>query len=225
MALAKELMGTSILQEKQPSFTNSKALKPMHHNHVSISENGSFRIRTKKVVVVKSAISEDIAKFVTKSGEKDSKKVSFKVRGVLTVRNKVQEDFKETLVKKIDAFADQLIGRNVVLELFSLDIDPKTKAPKKSKEAVLKDWSQKANLKSEKVNYTSDISVESDFGVPGAITITNKHQKEFYLESITIEGFACGPVYFPCNSWVQSVNDHAEPRIFFSYQVNIVFLI
>ncbi|GJU99136.1 hypothetical protein Tco_1328407 [Tanacetum coccineum] len=97
-------MGTSILQEKQPSFHNS--LKPMHHhhNHVSISENGSFRIRT-KVVVVKSAISEDIAKFVTKS-EKDSKKVSFKVRGVLTARNKVQEDFKETLVKKIDAFAD-----------------------------------------------------------------------------------------------------------------------
>ncbi|GJS67054.1 linoleate 13S-lipoxygenase 3-1, chloroplastic-like protein [Tanacetum coccineum] len=216
MALAKELIGTSILQEKQPSFTSSKALKPMHQNHVSISENGSFRIRTKKVVV-KSAISKDIAKFVTKS-EKDSKKVSFKVRGVLTVRNKVQEDFKETLVKKIDAFADELIGRNVVLEFFSLDIDPKTKAPKKSKEAVLKDWSQKANLKSEKVNYTSDILVESDFGVPGAITITNKHQKEFYLESITIEGFACGPVYFPCNSWVQSVNDHAEPRIFFSNQ-------
>ncbi|GKB94616.1 hypothetical protein Tco_0980753 [Tanacetum coccineum] len=104
MALAKELMGTSILQEKQPSFTSSKALKPMHQNHVPISENGSFRIRT-KVVVVKSAISEDIAKFVTKS-EKDSKKVSFKVRGVLTARNKVQEDFKETLVKKIDAFAD-----------------------------------------------------------------------------------------------------------------------
>ncbi|GKC61125.1 hypothetical protein Tco_1088723, partial [Tanacetum coccineum] len=115
-------MGTSILQENQPSFTKSKALKPMHHhNHVSISQNGSFRIRT-KVVVVKSAISEDIAKFI--KSEKDSKKVSFKVRGVLTVRNKVQEDFKGTLVKKIDAFADQLIGRNVVLELFSLDIDP-----------------------------------------------------------------------------------------------------
>ncbi|GJS46918.1 hypothetical protein Tco_0597039, partial [Tanacetum coccineum] len=121
MALAKELMGTSILQENQPSFHNS--VKPMHHhNHVSIPENGSFRIRT-KAVVVKSTIIEDIAKFVTKS-EKDSKKVSFKVRVVLTVRNKVQEDFKETLVKKIDAFADQLIGRNVVLELFSLDIDP-----------------------------------------------------------------------------------------------------
>nr|GEZ84837.1 linoleate 13S-lipoxygenase 3-1, chloroplastic [Tanacetum cinerariifolium] len=87
MALAKELMGTSVLQEKQPSFHNSLK-KPMHHhNHVSISENESFRIRTKKLVMV-------------------------------------QEDFKETLVKKIDAFADQLIGRNVVLELFSLDVDP-----------------------------------------------------------------------------------------------------
>ncbi|GJT95372.1 hypothetical protein Tco_1090890, partial [Tanacetum coccineum] len=71
MALAKELMGTSILQEKQPSFINSKVLKPMQHNHAPISENGSFRIRT-KVVVVKSAISEDIAKFV--KSEKDSKK-------------------------------------------------------------------------------------------------------------------------------------------------------
>ncbi|GKE15810.1 hypothetical protein Tco_1423387, partial [Tanacetum coccineum] len=42
----------------------------------------------------------------------------------LSLLDKVQEDFKETLVKKIDAFADELIGRNVVLELFSLDIDP-----------------------------------------------------------------------------------------------------
>nr|GEX97966.1 linoleate 13S-lipoxygenase 3-1, chloroplastic-like [Tanacetum cinerariifolium] len=48
----------------------------------------------------------------------------FKVRGVFTVRNKVHEDFKETLVRKIDTFTDQLIGRNVVLELFSLDVDP-----------------------------------------------------------------------------------------------------
>ncbi|GJV99382.1 lipoxygenase 1, chloroplastic [Tanacetum coccineum] len=45
-----------------------------------------------------------------------------------------------------------------------LACDKETRAPKKSKEAVLKDWSQKANLKSEKVNYTSDILVESDFG-------------------------------------------------------------
>ncbi|KAI3730050.1 hypothetical protein L6452_18726 [Arctium lappa] len=51
------------------------------------------------------------------------KVVTFKVRALLIVRNKNQEDFKEEIVKKFDAFADQ-IGRNVVLELYSTDIDP-----------------------------------------------------------------------------------------------------
>ncbi|XP_076891180.1 lipoxygenase 1, chloroplastic-like [Bidens hawaiensis] len=208
MALVKEIMGCSI------TVKPLSPLKPTnHHNHNHNHNHNQLRVNTRtRVRVVKAAISEDIAKLV-----KPEKAVTFKVRAVLTVRNKHQEDFKDTLVKKIDAFADQ-IGRNVVLQLYSNDIDPKTRAPKKSKEAVLKDWKQKSNLKSEKVNYTSDILVDSDFGIPGAITITNKHQKEFYLESITIEGFACGPVYFLCNSWVQSTTDHPDPRIFFSNQ-------
>ncbi|KVH97896.1 Lipase/lipooxygenase, PLAT/LH2, partial [Cynara cardunculus var. scolymus] len=222
MALVKEIMGSS-MTEKSP-FLASNVLKTINHNQnqlylnplfVPIDNSRSAQFRKKiprRTPVVVAAISEDLAKFV-----KAEKAVTFKVRAVLTVRNKNQEDFKEAIVKKFDAFADQ-IGRNVVLELYSTDIDPKTRAPKKSKESVLKDWSQKSNLKSEKVNYTSDILVDSDFGIPGAITITNKHQKEFFLESITIEGFACGPVYFPCSSWVQSTNDHPKPRIFFSNQ-------
>ena len=84
---------------------------------------------------------------------------------------------------------------------------------------MLKDWSKKANVKGERVHYTAEFIVDSNFGVPGAITVTNKHQKEFFLESITIEGFACGPVHFPCNSWVQSKKDHPGKRIFFSNQV------
>ncbi|KAK1436906.1 hypothetical protein QVD17_02690 [Tagetes erecta] len=212
MALVKQIMGCSIT-EKSP-FVSSNELKSINYNQNQLCVNprrSIDSIRT-KISPVKAAISDDLAKFV-----KAEKGVTFKVRAVLTVRNKHQEDFKETIVKKIDAFADQ-IGRNVVIALHSTDIDPKTKVAKKSKESVLKDWSQKSNLKSEKVNYTSDILVDSDFGLPGAITIVNKHQKEFYLESITIEGFACGPVHFPCNSWVQSTNDHPNPRIFFSNQ-------
>ncbi|XP_076885001.1 lipoxygenase 1, chloroplastic isoform X1 [Bidens hawaiensis] len=160
--------------------------------------------RLRKPVVV-AAISEELVKVVRA------------VRGVLTVRNKSKEDVKETVLRKLDAFADQ-IGRNVVVQLYSNEIDPKTRAPKKSNEAVLKDWSKRSNLKTERVNYTADIMVDSEFGIPGAITITNKHQKEFFLESITIEGFACGPVHFPCNSWVQSTKDHSKPRVFFSNQ-------
>ena len=59
---------------------------------------------------------------------------------------------------------------------------------------------------------TAEFTVDSAFGSPGAITVTNKHQKEFFLESITIEGFACGPVHFPCNSWVQSQKDHPSKK-------------
>lgn len=64
--------------------------------------------------------------------------------------------------------------------------------------------------------------MDSDFGIPGAITLTNKHQQEFFMESITIEGFACGPVHFPCNSWVQPRKDHPGKRIFFSNKVKIL---
>lgn len=106
----------------------------------------------------------------------------------------------------------------MIFSLFFCD-KLETKAPKKSKEAVLKDWSKKSNLKTERVNYTAEFMVDSNFGIPGAITVANKHQKEFFLESITIEGFACGPVHFPCNSWVQPKKDLPGKRIFFTNKV------
>lgn len=94
-----------------------------------------------------------------------------------------------------------------------------TNAPKKSNEAVLKDWSKKTNVKAERVNYTAEFLLTSDFGEPGAITIVNKHQQEFFLETITLEQFASDPIHFPCNSWVQSRKDHPAKRIFFSNKV------
>jgi lipoxygenase len=99
-----------------------------------------------------------------------------------------------------------------------------TKAPKRSNEAGLRDWSKKSNVKAERVNYTAEFMVNSSFGVPGAITVSNNHQREFFLETITIEGFACGPVHFFCNSWVQSRKDHPVKRILFSNKVDFLFL-
>ncbi|KAM0031937.1 Lipoxygenase 1 [Helianthus debilis subsp. tardiflorus] len=218
-SLAKDIISASSMVDNKSSFFGSNVINQnlgrLCVNPVLIPLDRKRRLRkgvrtTTSVVVA--AISEDLVKLV-----RVEKPVSFKVRAVLTVRNKVKEDLTETIVRKLDAFADQ-IGRNVVLELHSNDIDPKTRAPKKSKEAPLKDWSKKSNLKTERVNYTADILVDSEFGIPGAIAITNNHQKEFFLESIIIEGFACGPVHFPCNSWVQSYKDYSKPRVFFSNQ-------
>ncbi|XP_059303012.1 linoleate 13S-lipoxygenase 3-1, chloroplastic [Lycium ferocissimum] len=218
MALAKEIMGISLL-EKSSSFVNSSKVllnsnfyQKENQNQVWVNR-GRRNLRTTKALRRSpiAAISENLIKVVPE------KAVKFKVRAVVTVRNKNKEDLKETLVKHLDAFTDK-IGRNVALELISTDIDPNTKGPKKSNPAVLKDWSKKSNLKTERVNYTAEFVVDSNFGTPGAITVTNKHQQEFFLESITIEGFACGPIHFPCNSWVQPKKDHPGKRIFFSNQ-------
>ncbi|KAL8043450.1 hypothetical protein ABFX02_09G120700 [Erythranthe guttata] len=212
MALVREIMGSSVM-EKSP-FLTTRVLFSQQKNRVFLPFHGkNVQQRGLKSTTPVAAISEglDLVKVVPE------KAVKFKVRAVLTVRNKNKEDFKDTLVKHLDAFTDK-IGKNVVLQLISTDIDPKTKAPMKSSEAKLKDWSKKANLKTERVNYTAEFTVDTNFGTPGAITVCNNHQQEFFLESITIEGFACGPLHFPCNSWVQSKKDHPGKRIFFSNQ-------
>lgn len=63
------------------------------------------------------AISENLVKPIVE------KPVKFKVRAVVTVRKKHKEDLRETIVKHLDALSDK-IGRNVVLELVSSDLDP-----------------------------------------------------------------------------------------------------
>lgn len=228
MALTKQIMGSSLLERSMfvPSSSPSSLLNQTRFL-VPLENKRVFGVKRAAKFPV-AAISEDLMKGSSSSSSSSSstsspssssvsteKPVKFKVRAVITVRNKIKEDFKETIVKHIDALTDR-IGRNVVFELVSTEIDPKTKAAKKTNEAVLKDWSKKSNLKTERVNYTAEFIVDSSFGEPGAITVTNKHQKEFYLESITIEGFASGPVHFPCNSWVQARKDHPGKRIFFS---------
>ncbi|GER28382.1 lipoxygenase [Striga asiatica] len=218
MALAREIMGFSLIERSSFLDASSSRLLLNRPKNRFFVPRGGRRVqpvvnRAVKGTTPVAAIIEDLdlVKVVPE------KAVKFKVRAVVTVRNKNKEDFNEALVKHLDSFADK-IGRNVVLELISNDIDPKTKAPKKSNEAILKDWSKKSNLKTERVNYTAEFVVDSNFGVPGAITVANKHQQEFFIESITIEGFACGPVHFPCNSWVQPKKYHPGKRIFFSNQ-------
>ncbi|OIT40090.1 linoleate 13s-lipoxygenase 3-1, chloroplastic [Nicotiana attenuata] len=191
-------MGISLV-EKSSLISSSKVfLHPNFYqkeNQLCVGRQfqGRRNLRTRRVLrqSLIAAISENLIKVVPE------KAVKFKVRAVVTVRNKNNEDLKETIVKHLDAFTDKF-GRNVSLELISTDIDPNTKGPKKSNQAVLKDWSKKSNLKTERVNYTAEFVVDSNFGTPSAITVTNKHQQEFFLESITIEGFACGPVHCPC---------------------------
>ncbi|QCE13407.1 linoleate 13S-lipoxygenase 3-1, chloroplastic-like [Vigna unguiculata] len=200
-ASSKLLLQNNTFRHNQPLF----GLNPISLPFQNTTRGTRLRREARFPVA---AISQDFMKTTLRVHAE--KPVQFKVRAVVTVRNKIREDFKETMLKHLDAITDRIGTRNVVLELISTDIDPKTKSPKKSNKAALKDWSKKSSVKAERVNYTAEFIVDSNFGVPGAIAVTNKHQREFFLESIVIEGFVSGAVHFPCNSWVQG------ERIFFS---------
>ncbi|XP_047173767.1 linoleate 13S-lipoxygenase 3-1, chloroplastic-like [Vigna umbellata] len=200
-ASSKPLLHNNTFQHNQPLFGLNPISFPFHN-----TTRGTRLRRGPRFPVA--AISQDFIKTTLRVHAE--KPVQFKVRAVVTVRNKIRENFRETMLKHLDAISDSIGTRNVVLELIGTDIDPKRKSPKKSNKAALKNWSKKSSVKAERVNYTAEFIVDSDFGVPGAIAVTNKHQREFFLESIVIEGFVSGAVHFPCNSWVQG------ERIFFS---------
>ncbi|RWW51897.1 hypothetical protein BHE74_00041725, partial [Ensete ventricosum] len=158
--------------------------------------------------------------------EAEEKPVWFKVRAAVTVRRRKQEDLKERIASQLDAFLDKM-GKNVVMELLSTEMNPsrpilpcpllltETGKPKTSNRAAITGWFEKKNTKAERVVYTAEFAVDSSFGEPGAITVLNRHQSEFFLESIVVEGFACGPVHFTCNSWVQPTSVHPNKRVFF----------
>ncbi|PRQ28945.1 putative linoleate 13S-lipoxygenase [Rosa chinensis] len=60
--------------------------------------------------------------------------------------------------------------------------------------------------------YQVKFLVDSNFGMPGATTVSNRDQSEFYLDSINIKGV----INFACNSWVQPECKNPAKRIFFS---------
>lgn len=124
MALARELMGSSLLERSSflgasSSSTRLVQLSQKRNRSFAPLEGRRVQVVIRKSTTPVAAISEDLD-LVKVLPEKA---VKFKVRAVVTVRNKNKEDFKETLVKHLDAFTDK-IGRNVVLELISTDYDP-----------------------------------------------------------------------------------------------------
>lgn len=88
--------------------------------------------------------------------------------------------------------------------------------PKRSKRSALVGWFEKKDVKAEQVVYTAEFTVDASFGEPGAVTVLNHHQREFFIESIVVEGFPTGPAHFTCNSWVQPTRVDRNPRVFFT---------
>lgn len=123
MALAKEIMGISLL--KKSPFVTSSANILLFNTH--------FIQRSGNRVCVKPVVCSDKKRFqrttplaaITESLVKIAPELAFqfKVKAVITVRNNSKEDLKDSLVKRWDSLTD-LIRRNVVLQLISTEVDP-----------------------------------------------------------------------------------------------------
>ncbi|CAN6683339.1 unnamed protein product [Malus baccata var. baccata] len=99
----------------------------------------------------------------------------------------------------------------VVLQLVSTETESNRMSPKWSDEARLV-WTKNLKMGSDQKSvYEVKFMVDPKFGKPGAITVSNGYENEFYLESVDIEGV----VDFPCNSWVQPQRVMSVQRIFF----------
>ncbi|KAF1872936.1 hypothetical protein Lal_00016042 [Lupinus albus] len=102
----------------------------------------------------------------------------------------------------------------VTLQLVSTELDPRSMDAKLSNGTVLK-WPEDHKVESGPYgnlnSYIVTFLVDSDFGVPGAVTVINGYDSEFYLESIDIEN----NVHFSCKSWVQPNTLDPQKRTFF----------
>ncbi|XP_071725184.1 linoleate 13S-lipoxygenase 2-1, chloroplastic-like [Rutidosis leptorrhynchoides] len=137
---------------------------------------------------------------------------SMLVKATVTVKPSTGGFFSELGISGgLDKITD-LMGKTLLLELVSAELDPKTGQEK----GTIKGYAYKNGQDDEEVTYECKFEVGEEFGEVGAIFVENEHHKEMYLKDIVLDGFTDGPLRFSCNSWVHSTHDNPQKRVFFA---------
>ncbi|KAJ4810713.1 Lipoxygenase [Rhynchospora pubera] len=117
------------------------------------------------------------------------------------------------LERGLDDITD-LLGKSLLLELVSAELDPKTGEEWKPVSA----YAHKESQDGDEVKYEASFKVPPGFGQVGAILVENEHHKEMFLKNIVLltSNDEASKITFVCESWVHSKFDNPEKRIFFS---------
>ncbi|KAJ1703441.1 hypothetical protein LUZ63_003220 [Rhynchospora breviuscula] len=118
------------------------------------------------------------------------------------------------LKRGLDDITD-LLGKSLLLELVSAELDPKTGEEWKPVSA----YAHKKSQDGDEAKYEASFKVPTGFGEVGAILVENEHRKEMFLKNIVLltSNDEASKITFVCESWVHSKFDNpAEKRIFFS---------
>ncbi|MBA0679650.1 hypothetical protein Goari_011407 [Gossypium aridum] len=105
-----------------------------------------------------------------------------------------------------------LLGKSILLELVSMELDPSTGLEKERVEA----FAHRVGHKGEDIEYEAEFQVGREFGEIGAVCVENEHHEEMYVDEILIHGFPKGPVKVKCASWVHSKYEDPHNRVFFT---------
>ncbi|CAN6567371.1 unnamed protein product [Malus baccata var. baccata] len=116
-----------------------------------------------------------------------------------------------SLTRPLDDITD-LLGKTLLLELVSAELDPKTGLEKET----VKGYAHNASHKDNEVVYEATFTIPAGFGAVGAVQVENEHHKEIFIKNIDLDGFPNGTVNIPCISWVHSKFDNSQKRIFFT---------
>ncbi|XP_040991053.1 linoleate 13S-lipoxygenase 2-1, chloroplastic-like isoform X3 [Juglans microcarpa x Juglans regia] len=192
-----------------PSFLLHKPF--LHGNGNSIaslpilfSMQYSFHKKNKNVRIA-SVPGNNIKAVATASTEKATS-----VKAIVTVKLTVGGLLSSLVIDRDDI--TDLLGKTLLLELVSAQLDPKTGLEKET----IKGYAHRTSQDEGEVKYESAFEVPADFGEVGAIFVENEHHKEMYLKDIILDGFPNGPVNLACNSWVHSKYDYPQKRVFFT---------
>ncbi|XP_057844155.2 linoleate 9S-lipoxygenase 6-like [Cryptomeria japonica] len=126
-----------------------------------------------------------------------------KIEGTIVLRKASLMDAKDYSASFGDRAAE-LLQRKVFFQLVSCDqTDNETGKGKASPHKAALDWNW-PGLGTVVTDTTHKITFEwpTDYGTPGAILVTNKHAREFYLKHVCIHLPDQGDVNFLCDSWV-----------------------
>ncbi|XP_033515786.1 lipoxygenase 6, chloroplastic-like [Nicotiana tomentosiformis] len=161
--------------------------------------------------VIESTVDDEVVSTVESEGE------SIDVKAVVMLRKKMKGKISDKIGEWMESITKGIIGGAMLIQLVSEDIDPDTKSGK-ILECYAGSWLPKASDNPSIVEYTANFIVPSDFRRPGAIILTNFHDKEVHLVQIVIHGFGEGPITFPANTWIHSWKDDPDSRIIFRNQ-------
>ncbi|KAF9624400.1 hypothetical protein IFM89_011325 [Coptis chinensis] len=148
----------------------------------------------------------------------DNEKETFTVTAVINARFSVSGLLSNlSLTGGLDAVTD-LVGKALLLELVSTELDPETGLEKKR----IKRYGHKKSKYGKELKLECTFDVPETFGDVGAILVENEYHKEMFIKNIVLNGFSNGPTTITCNSWITSKFDNPQLRIFFTNKVTLL---